>query len=195
MKKFVFLIGVFLFGTIITAGCAGNESDLSSSTSMLSETIEGNPVIAEQVEDYFLLKIVSAEEVYGSEEQVQISASLTYEGEEQSVTIQHAESPFLFQVTNKTENITIPYDMNEPLITTVLESGKPYEEKYEKRAGFSEDDPNKTFFEQFLKGEGFPAGEYEIEVKTDFFIKPDAQWEGPTKRYTMSVSIPIEIVE
>jgi hypothetical protein len=162
------------------------------STKEIKELIqfEERGVIEEKQEGDFVLKIISEKSQYRNDEEVKIHAMLMYKGDKAEETIYHAASPFLFTVTENDRGITIPSIMPVPLISTILKKGEWLKKTYGKSGGYGENDPNADFIKEFLKGKGFPEGNYTIEVKADFFTKNDDDQE---KEYDFSTSIKVKV--
>ncbi|WP_314000845.1 hypothetical protein [uncultured Paenibacillus sp.] len=128
---------------------------------------------AEVTERDFVYRLVSDKKEYVEGEPVLIYAELEYVGDKDSVTIYHASSPFYFPIVEKTRDYVIGYAMDQPLISTTLERGKPLREDYRKSGGYTEQDNKEyiAFMKAFSEGNGFPAGRYEVDGFADFFVE------------------------
>ncbi|UCZ54164.1 hypothetical protein LGQ02_05215 [Bacillus shivajii] len=179
IKRWTFLIIIFVF-TLVACG-----------TNIEQDEVQGNELITSETEagDY-LLRLISEKEVYEQAEEVVLKAKLKYIGEEEEKTIYHAMSPFWFDIVETTRGIEIPYVMNQPLLETTLERDVWFKETYKKSGSYSEEDENREFIEAFLEGESFPPGEYEIELRTDFFTEDE---NGEEKNHNYSATLMIQV--
>lgn len=158
---------------------------------LLSQEHEAGQVVAETEEGDFALQLVSEKKAYKANEDVSLHAQLKYVGNKSEEMIYHAASPFWFTITEITKGITIPYAMDEPLILTTLKRGEWYAEEYKKAGGYSEIDPSETksFIRSFLKEEGFPTGEYRIELEAKFFT----EYQEQKQHHALTVSLEITV--
>lgn len=140
-------------------------------------------LVNEKTEGEFLIKLLSRKSSYQPGEEVEIYAMLKYLGEEPKIEISHGPSPFLFKVGEKEKDITISTVQERIGLITTLENNKWYEWKYFK-SGVLNDDP---FVNDFFNNEGFPEGDYLIEVIADFHTVEE------NKYYQISTFIEFEI--
>ncbi|GGG82148.1 hypothetical protein [Paenibacillus radicis (ex Gao et al. 2016)] len=119
----------------------------------------------------FVLRLDTGKSIYGTEDAVAIRALLKYDGDKESETIYHAMYPVAFGVTELTRGIDFGYSMEDPLITTEMQKGMWLELPYKKTAGYIDSDSQAAFIEAFLKGDTFPAGEYNIKALADFYTE------------------------
>lgn len=142
----------------------------------------------------FIFRLVTEKAEYKLGEDVNLYAEIEYVGEQRSIKIYHAASPFYFDLHETTRNIQIPYAMNEPLIETVLKKAQPYREQYKKTGGFSEQDSKKfqQFMKQFLENDEFPLGNYVVNGTADFFIRKN---DGEVEMYKLKGEVGFQINE
>lgn len=173
MKKIYAMAIVIL---CLMTGCTSNENltDLNKDTSKNLDSSKAESIIAEVIEGDFIYRLVSETDVYASGEEVYVYAELEYIGDKNKITISHAASPFLFPMRENTRDYEIFYVMNEPLLRTTIEKGKPLREVYGKSGGYSEKDEAEyiEFIDTFIK-EGFPEGHYTVNGIADFFVADD----------------------
>lgn len=149
---------------------------------------EESPVVSETDAEEFTVKLVSEKPVYDTGEEVQITGNLKYTGEGEMMEISYLESPFSFDMVEVNRGVEVPYFLEEEEETTVLDQNEWYEGDFVKRASFRENDEHAEFFKDYMSEPGFPAGEYEIELRVDF-----AAEEETAENHTYTTSIVIEV--
>ncbi|MEZ7170738.1 hypothetical protein [Sporosarcina sp. OR05] len=166
-----------------------------------SVSIKGNtpsknvsyPQEAEMQADDFVYKLYTEKETYNEFEETAIYAELTYVGDQESIVISHAASPFYFPIKELTRNYEIDYAMNEPLIHTTLKKGVPLKVKYEFAGGYSdEDEAAKREFIQTIVDKGFPTGKYVVSGSAQFYVESSIEGENPNS-YDMRVNIGFDV--
>lgn len=157
------LIGLLTILTISLAACANDENNEveANNQTVISETEAGD----------FILRLVSEKAVYEAGEEVTIVGKLKYIGEEEELTISHAESPFWFEFVEVTRGIEIPFSMLEIERETALVQNQWHEKEYQKQTMYNEEDNEADFLNVFMNEEGFPPGEYEVELRSEFIVK------------------------
>lgn len=122
----------------------------------------------------FEYRLYTEQETYSEYATPAIFAELTYIGEEESIDIYHAASPFYFPMKERTRGFDIDYAMNEPLLMTTLKKGMPLREKYSFASGYSDAD-HKAYidFIDDVMNNGFPEGDYMVNGLANFFIQDD----------------------
>lgn len=118
----------------------------------------------------------------------EMTASLTYVGEEESVTIVHAASPFYYDITEMTRGFKLDYAMDQPAISTELKKGEPLQHQYRLTGGYSDQDSEefRAFVDQFLAGLT-PEGTYKVHGYVQFQI------EGETEQTELGGHIGFEV--
>ncbi|MBU9720841.1 MULTISPECIES: hypothetical protein [Bacillaceae] len=161
MRQFLYSFIVII---IMMVGCSSEEEHLYSS--------EGrDPIISETEAGDFIIRLQSSKGIYKEDESVKIVAKLKYVGEEDSITIFYGESPFLYDITETELGIhatNIHQRLENPTNEQLLDRGEWLEKEFNKTFLSASDEEYLESFEWFLDGEGFPAGNYEIELRTDF---------------------------
>ncbi|WP_028561094.1 hypothetical protein [Paenibacillus pinihumi] len=149
-------------------------------------------VISEATRGEFTLQVMSAKKAYRPGEEVELEARLKYAGNEEAVLIEHAASPFTFLIQEQTRAIGLGYEMDQPLIRTVLKQGQWTSERYAKQTVIIRPSPEQeAFIKEFLEQEGFPEGSYAVKVEADFNIS--GQEELQNDRYRISAEIAFEV--
>ncbi|SEQ00690.1 hypothetical protein [Piscibacillus halophilus] len=151
-------------------GCGTTGTGAPSDDKLDQEEVSSTE--SEVQEEDFIYRLVTEKEEYDQGSDVQVYAELEYVGDEDSVEITHAASPFYFPIYEVSREYDIGYSMNEPLLTTVLKKGEPLREEYTGSGGFSGEDSEefKEFIQQVMDGD-FPKGFYEVHGYTNFNYK------------------------
>ena len=133
---------------------------------------------AESAKGDFIYRLATEKEQYTEGEKIEIRAELEYIGEQESIEISHAASPFYFPIHEETRDYTVEYAMNEPLLTTRLIRGEPLQESYSGSGGYSaEEDEAYIEFVQRIMEQNFPVGYYKIDGYADFIAGSVAPYE------------------
>jgi len=176
MKKWIVILGAV---ALLIGGCGSREGGEAAQpdVSQTEAPLAAGTLLAEAREGDFVLQLETEKARYRKGEPVKLKARLKYDGPLPEVTIGHAFSPISFPIRETTRGIEIAYPMPMPLIRTTLKQGEWFEEAYSKAGGYGDQDPDKDFMKQFLSGEGFPEGRYEIAASAGFELyegEPDA---------------------
>ncbi|MFF2093754.1 hypothetical protein [Paenibacillus sp. NPDC058174] len=140
---------------------SGGEGDLASPAPAIIESRMGD----------FVLRLDTGKSIYTPEEAVVVRALLKYDGDKEAETIYHAMYPVALGVSELTRGIDFGYEMEQPLITTEMQKGMWLEIAYRKKAGYTNKESHEAFIEAFLKGDTFPAGQYNIRAFADFYTE------------------------
>lgn len=188
MKK---AIKWLMLAMIFTVTACGTSESLPSTSGG-----EGKELTTKQevTDGDFVYRLVTEKAQYDKDEDVILYAELEYIGDDESIKIYHAASPFYFNIYEKTRDYYISYAMNEPLIETELKKDEPLREDYRKSGAYSEHDDKKyvDFMKEFWQGKHFPTGEYEVEGLADFFIYADEKKEE-TKNYRIKAEVAFKV--
>ena len=166
------LLVVFALLVALLTGCS-SQSDTDDSKENLRSDKEYQ-VIAEETKGDFVYRLATQEREYVKGKPVKIYAELEYIGDDDSITISHAASPFWFPIIEKTRNFNIDYVMNQPLIKTTLIRGKPIREEYKESGAYSDQDPPEyvDFMKAIMMKKEFPVGEYVVNGFVSFDVEP-----------------------
>ncbi|MET3196495.1 hypothetical protein [Bacillus sp. OAE603] len=194
MKKlFMLLTVVFIF---ILSSCSTNQ-ETKKKESVLDNYNVMNNHSEVRVKD-FIYRIVSEKQEYANDEKVKIYLELEYVGNEEQVTIYHAESPFYFNLKEKTRNYDIVYGMNQPLVKTTIVKGRPLREEYKVGSGgYSGDDPKEyvDFMKKIMDTKRLPYGYYILNGKTDFYVETVKNGKNVQIEYNISSPIDFKVNE
>ena len=162
---------IFLAVVLLTFLTACGSSEQSTNDEKSSNNVS-YPNDAKVEADDFVYRLYTEKDVYGEFEETAIFAELTYIGDQESIEISHAASPFEFPIEELSRGIKVDYAMNEPLIRTVLIKDEPLREKYHFAGGYSDQDNKQTIeFIQTIIKKGFPEGNYLMNSTVNFFIE------------------------
>lgn len=166
----------------------GNNSDIA----LKVDSYDVVRTKAEVQEEDFIYRLVSEKEQYSDSNAVKVYGELEYIGEQEEITIYHAASPFYFPMEEKVRGIEIPYPMPEPLGSTTLTKGKPFQVEYTGSGAYSEEDEKEyvKFMKDFIEN-GFPTGYYLVDGYADFFVQKETN-EEPDK-YHLEVQIDFKV--
>jgi len=168
VKKCILIYLVaFAILTLAACGTTGNVNPVNKTST------DGPlpPAEVEVREGDFVFKLYSEKDIYENGD-IAVFAELTYVGDEDSVEIYHAASPFYFPIEERTRGLEFPYGMDQPLIMTTLNKGEPFREEYGFSGGYSDNDTKEYVeFAQKLMEKRFPEGEYIIHGSADFYIE------------------------
>ncbi|RNA68482.1 hypothetical protein [Alteribacter keqinensis] len=165
----VWLGAVLAAAMVLTAGCTDKAAPESAEAA--------KPLVAETQSGDFLLRLVSEKPFYYSDEEVKLTAKLKYIGEKDRVTLSHKSSPFQYRIQEMTRGVDIPLTMEAITRETELKRDHWYDESFVK-AGvdlFDEAARDNEFIRSFEESDTFPAGEYEIELNSDFYVQMDGE--------------------
>ncbi|MBY7141769.1 hypothetical protein KFZ56_01400 [Virgibacillus sp. NKC19-3] len=160
---------------IFLAGCGSSDpfdvnESVDSSELADQEITQTND---ETTQDDFIFRLSSEKEQYESGEEVELYGEIEYIGEEDEVTISHAETPFRFSIKEEMRGYEIGYAVSEIGMSRSLTREEPYQEKYEKNAvsGLADSpEGHEAFVEAFLDHDGFPVGYYVVNGAASFAV-------------------------
>lgn len=175
--------------SILVLSACGAKKNTNTKHEPIDKDEIAYPIETEVTTGDFVYRLYSEKEIYEEYAMPDIYAELVYIGNEESIDISHAASPFYFPIHEKTRDYEIDYAMNEPLITTTLQKGEPLREKYSFAGGYS-DQNNQEYidFIDTILNEGFPTGEYTVNGMADFFTKNPKEATDPDK-FNMNAKI------
>jgi len=128
---------------------------------------------------------------YDVDEPVTIYAELEYIGDKNTVEIFHAASPFYFPIYEKSRDIHIQYNMNEPLVSTTLTKGEPLQQTYQGSGSYgSSDSKEYAEFMKSIMNNQFLIGSYEVNGFADFFIQ---ETDSTKKDYELKAKVDFEV--
>lgn len=151
----------------ISIGIAG--CNVQDNPSLKLDDFKATPV-AEAVRGDFVYRLIAERDTFEAGGPISMYAELEYTGEQASIDIFHAASPFYFELLEKTRDFEIPYAMDEPLLVTTLVKGEPLREDYRGSGSYSENDPKEyRDFIGRLTDNQFSEGFYEVNGFANFF--------------------------
>ncbi|OIJ12466.1 hypothetical protein BKP37_13590 [Anaerobacillus alkalilacustris] len=132
---------LFLFSFFLFACGTGDTFHIEK-----NEKLNSNEIVQEVVEGEFILRVVSKKSSYKPYEQENIYAMLKYIGDNLKNEISHAASPFWFEITEKSRDVTIQPTQPLPLIYNTLKSGEWFKESFIKTGAHTEDSFVRDYF-------------------------------------------------
>jgi len=194
MKKlFILLTVMFVF---VFSSCTANK-ETKKKDSILDEYKVMTSHSKVRVKD-FIYRIVSEKQEYAYNEKVKIYAELEYVGNDDQVTIYHGESPFYFNLKERTRNYDIEYFMNLPLVKTTIVKGKPLREEYLVGSGsYSGEDPKEyvDFMKKIMDTKRLPHGYYNLNGSAEFYVETVKNGKNIEIDYNISSPIDFKVNE
>lgn len=129
------------------------------------------PEAFEAESDNFRYELYVSNNTFAQGEPFDITATLTYIGDQDEIVISHAASPFYFPMTETTRGYNIDYPMHEPLIYTTLKKDEPLTKQYVPSGSYSDTDEVEyvAFMKEFLAGD-YPVGNYIVNGSVQFNV-------------------------
>ncbi|MFF2886429.1 hypothetical protein [Paenibacillus sp. NPDC057967] len=153
------VMAVFLLMmAMLLASCGGELQAMNKKTS-------AEPVQASD----FVHRLYLERDDYREGDQVTFISELEYVGDRESVTINHAMTPFYYAIRDSSGTYSFPYMMDQPLIYTTLYPGKPHVEKYSNGWAYLINDSNEILIEN-PADVPFPAGNYTVVGSAEFNV-------------------------
>jgi hypothetical protein len=141
----------------------------------------------------FVLTISAAKPDYVAGEPIDVEASFGYDGPEDSVELSTSHPITSFSVREVDGALKMVGDIPGACMLFELDRHQPLRRPFTKMGGWSRDDPNADFYDQWWRDPVFrvPAGVWEIVVHSEFHLGPGCAGE----RVTMEASIRLTIDE
>jgi hypothetical protein len=119
----------------------------------------------------FIMTLNSDKEVYKTTDIINIWGTLEYIGDNDTIEIWHSCPFMLFSITDG-KNFDIDGVAVDILASSVLEKNKVYHFDYQKSGGWSADDPNAKYWEDFFKEKDLllPKGKHTITLNGGFSL-------------------------
>lgn len=197
--KWPIAFAILILSAALMAGCGKNKAvpDKNADPDRLAE-LNGDYLTAATVADGdFIYRLVVNKERYNLGEVIELYAELEYVGDEKSVVIFHAGSPFYFPIFEKSRQYDIPYNMIQPLLSTTLNKGEPLREYSTGGGGYSEDQDSKSYiaFMKEIMQNRFPVGEYVVSGFADFYVAADEKLGTEQQDYKIGAKVAFEVVK
>jgi len=177
MKKFIYFILIVMIAA--AAGCSQSIVE-TEETSIGASTNNSD----------FNLSIWTDKSIYSTDEPIECSASLEYIGES-DLTVFHSDPLIVFYIQGG--NFNGEWARQDSLNRTEFTCQEEIVIPFEKSGGWSSDDPNAEFFQEFYSEDELflPPGEYllwtQIEYSTD-----ENDFSGSHNTLEVSVSITVQ---
>lgn len=157
MKKSLIILMAALV-LVLFAACVPNQGK------EVEETTIGHTA----TNDEFELSIVADNSVYKADEAIMCYALLEVMGEE-SITVLHSDPLVVFYIEGE-EYFNGDYARQDSLNRTMFVPGDEKSFGFQKSGGWSADDPNASFYEEFYADDELrlPSGEYTLGVQIEY---------------------------
>ena len=184
VRKSLSLIVALLMSCMIFAACEPKE---------VQEQKNGKDLVANTEDELFRLAIYLDQDTYSSGEVVFCYATLEYIGEKDSITV-YSGDPMLGFGIKDDKLFPGGYSVYDILMPTTLWKGQVVRYDFSKSGGWSGDDPNASFYEQFYRDPNLilPPGEYEISAEMNCSLD---QNDTLGSKYSQGVSVKIKVLE
>ena len=159
---------------LILAGC--------SQAGANPEETDARPLVFEARDQNFEVKTYIDKLEYDEDEEIEVYSTIEYIGENDSVKIWSGEPYFHHRIHDGSKFINSDIVLNV-LKETVLKKGEVYTIPFSKSGGFTQEDPDIEFWEQYFSEEALklPAGDYTFTAVTDFCLDMDQKEEVTVK--------------
>lgn len=181
MKKFLFFLTAVLTAISFTA-CSQSAAPIPPGT---------GDAWARNNDGKFEIKIYTDKQDNKQGEPVICYATAEYVGDSGSITI-YSGDPLVGFGLKDGKYFDGDYCVNDVLITTQFKKGEPVKYGFVKSGGWSSDDPNAEFYNQFYSEKQLilPPGDYTITAAINGFFNED-DYEG--SKYSLSAMVNIRV--
>ncbi len=182
-KKFYISVVLLVISFVFTA-CG---------TKLEKEKLYEKDLSASTKDELFQLAIYLDKDTYSPEENIFCYATLEYIGEKDSITVYSGDPLIGFGIKDD-KLFQGGYGVDTILMQTTFRKGQVVKYDFVKSGGWSGDDPNAKFYEEFYKDPNLilPAGEYEISAEINCSLDQD---DVVGTQYSQTVSVKIKVLE
>ncbi|MDQ8735876.1 hypothetical protein [Paenibacillus sp. LHD-38] len=169
MKRVVLIFIMFM---IILSSCSGPNGGKKAENAvdpvLLKKMTEPNPVHKDEL---FEMSLNIDKTTFAKGEPIVYSASLTYIGDNESITVWGPRTNVVFYLTDG-KKLEMEGANTTELTPTVFVKGEKYEYPFQKSGGYSNDGPDAKFWKEFYgeKDLLLPSGTYYIAAHCDFSL-------------------------
>lgn len=176
------------------AGCGSDGGEQRPAVTMNPKLEEkmASPKL-EHEDKYFNMQLHVARTTFKAGEPIDISASLTYTGEEKSYTVWGSSSAQVVFTLTDGKNFDVDGASTSDLVPTEYKQGETVSYPFVKSGGYDSNDPNAAFWKSFYaeKELRLPAGTYLVTASCNFALTQDVL----ESRYDTSVYATITVTE
>lgn len=155
------------------AGCGSGEGKEQPAATMNPKLTErlASPLL-ERKDEYFEMKLQIAQTTYKAGEPINLSATLTYVGEEKSYTVWGSSSAQVVFTLTDGKNFNMDGASTSDLVPTEFKQGEKVSYPFVKSGGFSSNEPDADFWKSFYaeKELKLPAGTYLVTASCNFSL-------------------------
>lgn len=182
-KKLIISVGILILSLILTACGPKEEKDGEYEMNYTASTKD----------ELFQLSIYLDKDTYASDEVIFCYATLEYIGEEDSITI-YSSDPLVGFGIRDDKLFHGEYGRDTILMETTFRKGHVVKYDFSKSGGWSGDDPNAKFYEEFYRDPNLilPAGEYEISAEINCSLDRD---DIAGSEYSQFIAVNIKVLE
>jgi WD40-like Beta Propeller Repeat len=160
---------ILLLVTFVVAGSLGRPP-ASSGSSSPSPTASGQMAVIE--EQGLRLELRTDRTTYTEDEPISVSATLTYLGPEQSVTLYHGNPMITFDLVELSGQRVMMGTVDAVCRQTVATRGQPISIPFVKGASWTADDPNAAFYQDWIADPvlQLPVGSWNVLAEGQFSL-------------------------
>ncbi len=182
-KKLYIAVGLLIVSLLLTACGMKAEKDKQQEKDLIASTKD----------ELFQLSIYLDKDTYTADEAIFCYATLEYIGDKDSITVYSGDPLVGFGIKDD-KLFQGGYVVNQILMPTTFSKGQIVKYDFSKNGGWSGDDPNAKFYEEFYRDPNLilPVGEYEISAEINCSLN---QEDILGTEYSQLVAVNIKVLE
>lgn len=182
-RKFLITVSILILSLLLTACGPKEEKDREYEKDYTASTKD----------ELFQLSIYLDKDTYATDEMVFCYATLEYIGEKDSITVYSGDPLVGFGIRDD-KLFHGGYGRDLILMETTFTKGHIVKYDFSKSGGWSGDDPNAKFYEEFYRDPNLilPAGDYEISAEINCSLDRD---DIPGSEYSQLVAVKIKVLD
>jgi hypothetical protein len=153
---------------------------------------KGTSITANYKDKLFNLTLYVDKDTYSKGEAIQCYATVEYICEDDSITV-YSSDPLVGFGIKDDKYFDGGYTANEILMATTFNKGETKSYDFVKSGGWSADDPNAEFYEEFYKDKKLilPPGKYQLSAAINYSLDPE-NVQGSNHNTFVSVFVMVE---
>lgn len=178
-----------LVAAVLASGPFAHPPASSGSTSP-GPSASGQAAVIE--EQGFRLELRTDRTTYAEGESIVVSTTLTYLGPDKSVTLYHPDPMVTFDVVELTGHRTMTGAYRDICLQTVVTRGQPISIPFVKGAGWTADDPNAAFYQEWIADPELhlPVGTWNVLAEGQFSLGGCGTPISIGQKLTVTVTLP-----
>ncbi|MCL2637647.1 MAG: hypothetical protein FWD48_04675 [Oscillospiraceae bacterium] len=142
--------------------------------------------------DDFVLTVYTDKNIYTTDEEIEIWADFKYIGSQDSIEIFHSSDYLVYTIFDGERYWNNGF-VNTILISSILTKDVAEHHDFKKSGGWSGDDPDAAFWEEFYSASDLrlPAGEYTVTAHVDFSLS-DENMLGTRNQFKTELQITVK---